>query len=669
MPDQSPIVTFPAYLQGGGEAGELIRLVDWSKTPLGPPEVWPAALKIAVGIMLSSPFPMHISWGNEFIQFYNDGYRPILGSKKHPQAMGISIWKSFPEIWDAVGPMFRGVMENKPVRFLDFKLFLDRNDELEECYFNFSYSPIADEYGHIQGVLTNVIETTDKVKAFSSLELAKQDVELAQAETAAQRDYLKQFFMQVPAGVCILSGPELIYELINPLYQQLFPGRKLLGKPLLEAVPEIKNQPIWQILQDVYHTGQTFEGNQLLIPLARTDDGPIEERYFNFIYQARLDVDKKVNGILVFAIEVTKMVQSVKELAKTKDNLKLAITAAQLGTFDMDLENGTMEWDLRCRELFGINHADRVTYERDFVTGLHPDDRERITKVIENVFIKSISNGDYDVEYRTVGAEDKKLRWVRAMGKAYFDEQDKPVRFVGSVLDITEQKENELRKNDFIGMVSHELKTPLTTLTAIVQVANAKLKTTEDAFLRGALDKANVQVKKMSTMINGFLNLSRLESGKIQLDLQDFYLDQLIEEMMEEIKLTVNSHHIVLSPCEPVRVCADRDKIGSVIINLVSNAVKYSPKGKEIIIDCSIRGKEVLVSIKDEGMGIKPEDITHIFDRFYRVASQHTRHISGFGIGLYLSAEIIRRHNGRIWAESEKGIGSIFNFTLPLLSS
>ena len=111
--------------------------------------------------------------------------------------------------------------------------------------------------------------------------------------------------MQAPSGICILDGPDLVFELINQPYQQLFPGRALLGKPLLEAVPEIRDQPILTILQDVYSTGKTFEGRELLIPLARTPDGPVEDRYFDFIYQARQDEKGSIDGIMVFVNEVT----------------------------------------------------------------------------------------------------------------------------------------------------------------------------------------------------------------------------------------------------------------------------------------------------------------------------------------------------------------------------
>jgi two-component system sensor histidine kinase VicK len=180
------------------------------------------------------------------------------------------------------------------------------------------------------------------------------------------------------------------------------------------------------------------------------------------------------------------------------------------------------------------------------------------------------------------------------------------------------------------------------------------------------MDRASQQVKKMSGMINGFLNISRLESGKILISKADFDLDELVGEMIQEAELTLTSHTIYYERCGPLIINADRDKIGSVISNLLSNAIKYSPKGKRIDVKCELTGNNVQLSIKDEGIGIKPKDKERLFERYYRVESNYTQHISGFGIGLYLSYEIIQRHGGKIWAESEGGEGSTFYFSLPL---
>jgi two-component system sensor histidine kinase VicK len=170
----------------------------------------------------------------------------------------------------------------------------------------------------------------------------------------------------------------------------------------------------------------------------------------------------------------------------------------------------------------------------------------------------------------------------------------------------------------------------------------------------------------MNALINGFLNVSRLESGKLEIWRKSFDLIILINELLEEVRLAFNSHDFSFEHQAPVHIFADRDKIGSVISNLLSNAVKYSPGKESVKMFCSIQSNEVMVSIQDDGIGIHPKDLKRIFDRYYRSSSDNTRNISGFGVGLYLSAEIIHLHRGRIWVESEKGKGSTFRFTLPL---
>ncbi|MVN22374.1 ATP-binding protein [Mucilaginibacter arboris] len=660
-------LSYHPYLEGGGEMGQLTRGFDWSSTVIGTPENWSQSLLTTVSIILNSKFPMFLWWGPELIQFYNDAYRPSFGNDgKHPTALGQKGAACWPEIWPVIKPLIDQVMAGGEAVWHEDQLIpIYRNNKLEDVYWTFNYSRVNNETGKPGGVLVICTETTKQIKAYNDLSRAKQALEMAQAESESQRDRLKRFFMQAPAGICILNGPDLVFELVNPSYQELLPGRNLLGKPILEGLPEIKEN-VWGILQDVYHNDKSFEGNGVHVPLARYIGGPIEDRYFNFIYQPRHNAEGLVDGILVFVFEVTEMINAKNKLEKEQHKLQMAMIAADLGTFDRDLEKGTLEWDERCRALFGISHQEAVTFEDDFLNAIHPEDTGRVKDFINKVFIKTVSNGDYDIQFRTIGKEDQKLRWIRSMGKATFDGQDKPVRFTGTVLDITEQKLNEIRKNDFIAMVSHELKTPLTTVKAYVQMLMAKSKKNEDDFTLAALNKVNKQVKKMTGMINGFLDISRLETGKIHLNKTYFLLHDLLKETVEELASATQSHTISFMACETINLYADAEKIRQVINNLISNAIKYSPKGKLIEIACQQIDGMAQVSIKDEGMGIKQQDKEKLFERFYRVENAHTSTISGFGIGLYLSAEIIQHHAGKIWVESEIGKGSTFYFSLPI---
>ncbi|RXJ52657.1 PAS domain-containing sensor histidine kinase [Gelidibacter gilvus] len=165
------------FLEGGGEMGKFIRAKDWRQTPLGDPETWPESLKTMVSVMLNNPFGMYIAWGKDYTQIYNDVYCPILGDNKHPQALGSSTKESFSEIWDTVEPMFDGVMEGKPIGFSDFMLPLNRNGQIEICYFDFAYSPIRMSNGEVGGILVTIIETTKKKKAEDALRENKNELE------------------------------------------------------------------------------------------------------------------------------------------------------------------------------------------------------------------------------------------------------------------------------------------------------------------------------------------------------------------------------------------------------------------------------------------------------------------------------------------------------------
>jgi two-component system CheB/CheR fusion protein len=194
----------------------------------------------------------------------------------------------------------------------------------------------------------------------------------------------------------------------------------------------------------------------------------------------------------------------------------------------------------------------------------------------------------------------------------------------------------------------------------------AKLATSADPFIHTALLKSGNQVNKMTALVHSFLDLSKLEPGKLQLKRQIFDINKLVEETITESILISNTHIIRFHPLEVMNINADREKIGQVLSNLISNAIKYSQKGSTIILRSEVLDGDIRVSVTDEGIGIKTRDLEKVFQRFYRADDEDLKNISGFGIGLYLSSEIIQRHKGKIWVKSTEGKGSTFYFSLPL---
>ena len=384
-------------------------------------------------------------------------------------------------------------------------------------------------------------------------------------------------------------------------------------------------------------------------------------RWLRAIGNLRVDPSGAFSAFTGVVMDITDQYVAARKVEHAEESLRMATEAAGLGTYSINVIDRIFYPSEKLKEFFGYGPDEDVPYEAA-INQIHPDYRQTVADLVEAAITKGAK---YDIEYPIIAHNDGRIRWVRGIGAVQEDEKGTNRYFTGVLHEITEQKQDEIRKNDFIGMVSHELKTPLTSLNAIIQVANRKLKNSNDQFLVGAMDKANQQVKRMSSMINGFLNISRLESGKIYIEKQKFSIDKLLTEMIAESQISVTSHQFEFESCGDTEVFADRDKISSVISNLMSNAVKYSPNGKLIKMECKVKDNTVIVSVTDEGMGLKPSDIEKVFDRYFRVESSHTQHISGFGIGLYLSAEIIHRHHGKIWADSELGVGSTFYFSLP----
>ncbi len=383
-------------------------------------------------------------------------------------------------------------------------------------------------------------------------------------------------------------------------------------------------------------------------------------RWLRAIGNLKADPSGAFSAFTGVVMDITEQTLAAQAISHAEESLRMAIDAAGLGTYHINATDRIFVSSPRLKEFFGFRPDEEVPYDAA-INQIHPDYRQQAADLVEAAFTMGTR---FDMEYPIIGHHDNKIRWVRGIGE--MQHSDGKDYFTGVLHEITEQKQDELRKNDFIGMVSHELKTPLTSLSAILQVLNLKLKKAEDAFVPGALEKANIQVRKMSNMINGFLNISRLESGKILIDKQPFIIGDLVKEIIEENNLTGLTHIIELQPCDKMVTNADRDKIGSVLSNLLSNAVKYSPKGSHIKVNCQKQEGQAVISVSDEGLGIRPEDQPNIFNRYYRVQNNYTKHIAGFGIGLYLSAEIIQRHNGKIWLKSEPGKGSTFYFSLPI---
>jgi signal transduction histidine kinase len=220
-------------------------------------------------------------------------------------------------------------------------------------------------------------------------------------------------------------------------------------------------------------------------------------------------------------------------------------------------------------------------------------------------------------------------------------------------------------KDVFIGLASHELKTPVTSIKLYAEAVRENLEKAGDKENTALLERLNEQIDRLTTLINELLDTSRISEGQMKLTIKEMDIRTLLEERIEEVQCTT-THKILLDTPINRPVLADRERIGQVITNLLLNAIKYSPDNSDIQVTAQATDDVAEISISDKGYGIPEEDQPKIFDRFFRAMTNYNDTYPGMGLGLYISAQIIERHNGTIWVKSELGKGSTFYFTVPL---
>jgi PAS domain S-box-containing protein len=888
------------FLHGGGEMRALIRSKNWALTQLGEPEGWPQSLRTMVSMILDNPFGMCIVWGADFIQLYNDGFRPMLGSTKHPRALGISARETLSEIWHIIEPMFSDVFKGNPARVTDFMVQLNRNGFVEDCYFDFSYSPIKSEDGRTCGILVTVIETTDKKKSIDSLkeneerfrslidkmpnlayiadakgsrywynktwfdytgtsleemkglgwhrvhhpdtlpEVVKnwekaietgegfemtfplkgadgsyrqfltrilpekdkngkvyrwfgtgtditQNIEFEKALTDSKEqfqfaidaaelgtfdynpftnkffgnDRLKAWFglpqeaeielpqaikaidekdrqrvveaiaavleygsgknydieytiihpvtkkqTQVrakgkasfknkiafrftgtleditdqaagakqlketveryhnlihssPFAIGILFGEDLIISVANRAIIEIWgKGWEIMGKAYFTALPELAEQGYKEVFAQVFKTGIPF--NAVETPVDILQDGKMQLKYYNFLLFPQKDINGRIDGVGIIATEVTSQALLNKQIKEREKRFRILADSMPHLIWTTD-QSGNLNYYNEAFYDYCRMSMEQLNKE-GWTQLIHPDDREENIKK----WTHSVTTGqDFSDEYRFL-KHDQEYRWQLSRATALRDDEGNITMWVGSSTDIHDLKELEKQKDFFISMASHELKTPITSIKGYAQILQRKYEKSEDAFLQNSLRIISKQTLNLNNLVADLLDISKIRSGSLNLNKENFEITDLINEVIKEIE-NINPDYHISASLKTALVQADRERIGQVLINFLTNAIKYAPGSKEIRLVSKIENRYIIVSVEDFGIGINEKDQGRIFERFYRVEGKNEKTFPGFGIGLYIVSEIIKKHNGNIWVKSKLGQGSVFYFSLPII--
>jgi signal transduction histidine kinase len=562
----------PDFLSGGGDMGARMRSHPWSNTPLGAVEDWPQSLRTSVSTCLNCAFPILLWWGRELVMLYNDEYRPILGSRKHPAALGAPGRQVWPEIWSVIGPMLQQVMEKgEAARARDLLLLMDRNGYIEESYFSFSYSPIRDESGGVGGVFTPVIETTAKV--------------------------VGERRMRTLAGLGARARPLSAEEACRTATEVLAENPHDVPFALLYYVEE-KNNRACRLATSGVDSGDKAAPSMIALD-SKDSPWPLAEVLRNGQAIVVEDIGRKFDRVPTGAW--------ADDLPRTA--LVLPITAG------------------------GREQPTAI-----LVAGANP---------------RRALDGEHRAFFDLVATQISK---TLSEALAYEEERGRAEALA----------EIDRAKTLFFSNVSHEFRTPLTLILGPLEDALGDPDSSPEE--RERIELAHRNSLRLLKLVNSLLDFSRIEAGRAEAAFEPVDLSANTAELASNFRSLCERAGLKLivdCPPLPEPVYVDRDMWEKVVLNLVSNAFKFTMDG-EIAVRLRAAGDHVELSICDTGVGIPEAELPRLFERFHRIEGQASRTYEGSGIGLALVQELVRLHGGEVHAESGIDRGTTFTISIPL---
>lgn len=543
-------------------------------------------------------------------------------------------------------PTMIAMATGKPV--FDYEFAIERPGH-DRMYLTMNAAPITDINGNITGSVGMFSDITERKRTEEALQTAKDALEqqkrLYEAITSGTPDLMYVFDLNYR----FTYANKALLDMWGKTWQTAV-GKGLRENGYEEWHAEMHEREIDQIIA----TKKSIRG-EVSFPHAT-----LGKRIYDYILTPVVNESGEVIAVAGTTRDITDIKNAEAAILESEERFRTMAEGSGILIAIADESSNATYFSKAWVNLTGRPREDMLKF--GWLDLLHPEDGKRYMDTYLAAFKRC---APFTCEFRVLTKEGS-YRWLLANSPPRFRPDGTFAGYITACLDITEQKQNEQRKNDFISMVSHELKTPLTSTISYVQVSQKKVSANGDVITAGMLSRAGKQLGKMTTLINGFLNVSRLESGQIHIEKQRFDMAVLVKDAEESVMPETTSHKIIFKPVEETWVNVDKDKIEQVINNFISNAIKYSPPYTTIQVACVTIGNYAHVSVKDEGMGIRPQDQERLFDRFYRVEGQETKSIAGFGIGLYICKEIIERHEGKIGVESKPGEGSTFWFDLPI---
>jgi signal transduction histidine kinase/DNA-binding NarL/FixJ family response regulator len=523
-------------------------------------------------------------------------------------------------------------------------------------------------------------ELMARVGAHLSMAKARREAALRELELRAsaelERQRLRELFVQAPAAIGMTTGPDHRIVFMNPPYLRLL-GRErykdILGKPFREVVPEVIEQGIFDLLDDVYRTGRTYVEHERQVRLDRTGTGQPETGYFNFVLQPARNVHGELEGILIHVTEVTDQVVARQEIERRERLLQIAQRAAKAGSFEYNLETGDLFWTEDYYLLHDAPLSIKPSYEQ-WAKHVHPDDLAQAESRVQHSIAERREL--LENEYRVITL-DGSIRWLATHGRLFYDKNGKPLRLVGISMDITQRKKSEdaLRRTEKLAAtgrlaasIAHEINNPLEAVTNLLfLVSSYEMNDEAREYLRAA-ERELARVSDIATQTLRFYRQSYAAVNTRVSELMDSVLN------VYQGRLNAANVKIVKDYAEVKELKCMAGEIRQVLANLVGNALDAMDKGGKLLL--RIRESRdwrdgfapgIRFTVADNGSGIPKEILPKIFEPFVT-----TKESTGTGLGLWVSSEIVGKHAGYMQVRSRIGkdkSGTVFTVFLPYAAS
>jgi PAS domain S-box-containing protein len=629
-------------------------------------------------LLSDAPIAIAVLRGKELvIEMANKKILEVWG--KSEEVIGQQLHLAVPELagQDFLQLLHEVYASGKPYYGFESKAMLVQNGKMESVYVNFVYKPLQDDQGQVNSIMVTANVVTEQVASRHKVQQLNEELRtinealresqdrllITNLDLQSSENRLNQILAELPIPVVVLMGSEQIISTTNAALLNFWDRTKeeVLGKPMLEVFPELKNQVYPGLWKHVLETGEQIRDPEKVVSYKDKVTGEDRPFYIDYFCQPLSDRTGNRIGVISTVINVSDKVRSRKLVEAAESRLRLAIDSAKLGTWYVDVVTRELKTSARLKEIFGFYPQDVVPLDAatDQILDAY---RPAVLHAMEQAMTNGVA---YDVEYPITGYRDGAIRWVRATGKLYEDVSGLG-NFSGIVQDITQRKNEEQRKDDFLSIASHELKTPVTSLKGALQMLDRKKNDLANPVIPRLIAQANVSVNKITYLIDDLLNTTRTNEGQLHLNYTEFTVSEMLDQCCHHLRIS-GKHELVLQGDRSLKMWADEIRIDQVVVNLVNNAVKYAPAERTIYLIVENIGDSVKVSVKDNGPGISADKVTHLFDRYYRVDYSGVQY-SGLGLGLYISAEIIKKHKGKIGVDTEVGKGSTFWFTVPAKS-